>query len=42
MVSTGQIRNAHKTVFGKPGGRKKPPARPVCRWEDNIKVILKK
>jgi hypothetical protein len=33
------MRNAYKIIGGKPEG-KKPLARPVHRWEDNIRMEL--
>jgi hypothetical protein len=33
--------NAYEVLTGKPNG-KKPPGRPSCIWEDNIKTILNK
>jgi hypothetical protein len=33
-------RYACKVLMGKPE-RKRPPERPRCRWEDNIKMDLK-
>jgi len=35
------MRNVHKTVVGKLEG-KSPHGRPMCRWEDNISIDLKK
>jgi hypothetical protein len=36
----GEVRNAYKIMVGKPDG-KRPLARPICRWEDNIKIDLR-
>jgi hypothetical protein len=33
----GEMRNAHEILVGKPE-KKRPPRRPICRWEDNIKM----
>jgi hypothetical protein len=35
------MRNEYKILVGKPQG-KRPLRRPSCRWEDNIKMDLKK
>ena len=32
-------RGVHKVLVGKPEG-KRPLGRPICRWEDNIKMDL--
>ena len=32
--------NANRALGGKPEG-KRPPRRPMCTWEDNIKVNIK-
>jgi hypothetical protein len=37
----GKIRNAYKTLVGKPEG-KRPLGRQWRRWEDNINRILRK
>jgi hypothetical protein len=37
----GEIRNAYKSLVGKPEG-KRPLGRPRRRWEDNIRRILEK
>jgi hypothetical protein len=34
------MRNANSSSVGKPEG-KKPPGRPMHRWEDNIKMDLR-
>jgi hypothetical protein len=36
----GEIRNAYKTLVGKPEG-KRPLGRPRRRWEDNIRMALR-
>jgi hypothetical protein len=36
----GEIRNAYKTLVGKPEG-KRPLRRPRSRWEDNIRMDLR-
>jgi hypothetical protein len=33
--------NEYKILFGKPEG-KRPLGRPRCRWNDNIKMYLRK
>jgi hypothetical protein len=33
------MRNAHKTLVGKPEG-KRQPVKLGCKWEDNIEIIL--
>jgi hypothetical protein len=35
------MRNVYNILVGKPEG-KKPLGRPRCRWEDNIKMYLKR
>jgi hypothetical protein len=35
------MRNAYKTLVGKPEG-KRPIGRPWHRWDDNIKMVRKK
>jgi len=35
----GEGRGAHGVLVGKPEG-KRPLGRPICRWEDNIKMNL--
>jgi hypothetical protein len=37
----GARRNAYKILVGKPEG-KRPLGRPICRWNDNIKVELRR
>jgi hypothetical protein len=34
------MRNAYKFLGGKPEG-KRPPGRPGCGWEDNIKIYFR-
>jgi hypothetical protein len=36
-----EMRNAYKILVGKPGG-KIPLGRPNHRWEDNIRMVLKR
>jgi hypothetical protein len=33
------MRNANNILVGKPEG-KRPLERPVCRWEDNIRIAV--
>jgi hypothetical protein len=35
------MRNRYKILVGKPEG-KRPFGRPWCRWEDNIKMAVRK
>jgi hypothetical protein len=37
----GEMRNAYSILVGKPKG-KRPFGRPRCRWEDNIRMDLKR
>ncbi len=37
----GKRRGIYRVLVGKPEG-KRPPERPRCRWEDNIKMDLQK
>jgi hypothetical protein len=37
----GESRGAYRVLVGEPEGRR-PLGRPKCRWEDNIKIDLKK
>jgi hypothetical protein len=37
----GERRSVCRVLVGKPEG-KSPLERPICRWEDNIKMALKK
>jgi hypothetical protein len=39
--TNGEERNAYRILVGKPQG-KRPLGRPRCRWEDNIKIDLRK
>jgi hypothetical protein len=41
IACMGEKRNAHRVLVGKPE-RKRPLGRPRRRWEDNIKMDLKK
>ena len=41
MARNEQSRNAYRVSVGKPVG-KRPLRRPRCRWEDNIKIDLRK
>jgi hypothetical protein len=36
----GEMRNVYKILVRKPEG-KRPFRRPMCRWEDNIRMDLK-
>ena len=36
----GETRGTYSVLVGKPEG-KRPLGRPMCRWEDNIKMGLK-
>jgi hypothetical protein len=40
VAHMGEKRNAHRILVGKPE-RKRPPGRPRCRWEDNVKMDLR-
>ena len=37
LTSTGENRGLYRVLMGKPEG-KRPLVRPMCRWEDNIKI----
>jgi hypothetical protein len=37
----GEMKNAYSILVGKPEG-KRPHRRPRCRWEDNIRMDLRK
>ena len=39
LARMGEGRGAHGVLVGKPEG-KRPLGRPICRWEDNIKMNL--
>jgi hypothetical protein len=39
VVCMGEMRNAHRILVGKPEG-KRPPGRPVHKWEGNIRMDL--
>ena len=39
MACMGEGRGVHRVLLGKPEG-KRPLGRPICRWEDNIKMDL--
>jgi len=41
VARMGEGRDMHRVLVGKPEG-KKPLGRPRCRWEDNIKIDLRK
>jgi hypothetical protein len=41
VAPTGEKRNAYRISVGKSQG-KRPQGRPRCRWEDNIKMAVKK
>ena len=41
VACMGESRGAYRVLVGKPEGRR-PLERPKCRWEDNIKIDLKK
>jgi hypothetical protein len=36
----GEMRNSYKRWVGKPEG-KRPLGRPMCRWEDNMRIDLR-
>jgi hypothetical protein len=40
VASMAEMRNARKTVVGKPEG-KSPLGRHRCRWEDNVRMGLR-
>jgi hypothetical protein len=40
VAHMGDMRNAYKILVGKPQG-KRPHGRPMCRWEDSIRMDLK-
>jgi hypothetical protein len=39
ITCMGEMRNAYKILVRKPEG-KRPHGRPMCRWEDNIRLDL--
>jgi hypothetical protein len=39
VACMGEERGVHRVLVGKPEG-KRPLGRPICRWEDNIKMDL--
>jgi len=39
VACMGEGRGVHRVLLGKPEG-KRPLGRPICRWEDNIKMDL--
>ena len=41
VACVGEGRGVHRVLVGKPEG-KRPLGRPRCRWEDNIKMNLRK
>jgi hypothetical protein len=41
VTRIGEITNANKVLIGKPKGMR-PLRRPRCRWEDNIRMDLRK
>jgi len=41
VARMGEGRGVHRVLVGKPEG-KRPLGRPRCRWEDNIKMDLRK
>jgi hypothetical protein len=40
VARMGVKRNAYRILVGKPEG-KRPLVRPICQWEDNIKMDLR-
>jgi hypothetical protein len=40
VACMGEIINSYKILVGNPE-EKRPLGRPKCRWEDNIKIVLK-
>jgi hypothetical protein len=40
VASMGEVRFAYNILVGRPEGRR-PLGRPMCRWEDNIKMDLR-
>jgi hypothetical protein len=41
VARMGERRGVYRVLVGKPAG-KKPLGRPMCRWEDNIKINVNK
>jgi hypothetical protein len=41
IAGMGNVRNAYKILVGKPEGNK-PLGRPRCRWDDNIRIDLRR
>jgi hypothetical protein len=41
VARTGEERGAYRILVGRPDGRR-PLGRPRCRWEDNIKMDIRK
>ena len=39
MACMEERRDVHKVLVGKPEG-KRPMGRPICKWDDNIKMDL--
>jgi hypothetical protein len=40
VARSGEGRDVYRVLVGKPEG-KRPLGRPRCRWDDNIKMVLK-
>jgi hypothetical protein len=40
VAHMGEVRDAYNILVGRPEGRR-PLGRPMCRWEDNIKMDLR-
>jgi hypothetical protein len=40
VACMGEMRNEFNILVGKPEG-KRPPGRPSCRWEDDIRIYLR-
>jgi hypothetical protein len=40
VACKGETKNAHRVLVGNPEGQKKIGSR-SCRWEDNIKTVVK-
>jgi len=41
VACTGETKNVHRVLVGKPEGQKKIESR-SCRWKNNIKTVVKK